>query len=205
MMLSARRCIVDDCFSLVAHKNMCDKHYRRMLIHGDVTVDKRRTFIPGKCEAPGCERMRKVTIYCEMHYKRLKQGGQLERRICYAGEIRHSSNGYLLITIDGKVIKHHTYIAEIALGRKLIYPEQIHHIDENKMNNKLSNLYLCKDNKEHLGIHAMMRNSPNFKLVSNLPQNMPIPSDKISGNLFPNGNHRRDLPSAPLNKGEINV
>jgi hypothetical protein len=47
----------------------------------------------------------------------------------------------------------HRDIMEAHLGRKLVGHERVHHIDCNPFNNTLSNLYLCKDEREHQKAH----------------------------------------------------
>ena len=53
-----------------------------------------------------------------------------------------SSQGYYVITIDGKRMAEHRYIMEQKLGRKLTSKELVHHKDEDKLNNDPSNLEL---------------------------------------------------------------
>ncbi|MEA3384967.1 MAG: HNH endonuclease [Thermodesulfobacteriota bacterium] len=45
---------------------------------------------------------------------------------------------------------HHRWIMEQHLGRKLLPTETIHHVDENKLNNKIDNLQLFKNSGEHI-------------------------------------------------------
>lgn len=67
--------------------------------------------------------------------------------------------GYVMLpTISGKTGKvkwksEHRMIMEDHVGRKLSKNEQVHHIDYDKTNNDISNLYLCSL-KEHGDIHA---------------------------------------------------
>lgn len=50
-------------------------------------------------------------------------------------------------------IREHQYIMEMHLGRRLLKGEIVHHIDGNKKNNKLENLYLTSV-EEHNKLHA---------------------------------------------------
>ncbi len=45
---------------------------------------------------------------------------------------------------------------ENHIGRATILGEVIHHIDGDKSNNKIENLLLCQDNKEHNRVHTAM-------------------------------------------------
>lgn len=55
---------------------------------------------------------------------------------------RHiSSKGYQTINVPGRgKVLEHRYIMEQHLGRPLLHTEEVHHKDENKLNNDLSNL-----------------------------------------------------------------
>lgn len=60
---------------------------------------------------------------------------------------------YSIITINGKNIKKHRYIIEKIIGRTLNKKEIIHHINGDKQDNRIENLYICKDRTEHTKIH----------------------------------------------------
>lgn len=72
-------------------------------------------------------------------------------------------------------VREHILIAEKALGKYVNYPQEvIHHINENKLDNCVDNLYFFSDRKEHDRYHQMKRkNSKNFILItqSNLSMN----------------------------------
>lgn len=59
------------------------------------------------------------------------------------------SNGYKVFGLNGKQIYEHRFIMEKHLGRKLKLQENIHHIDGNKLNNKIENLELFKNKSKH--------------------------------------------------------
>jgi hypothetical protein len=63
-------------------------------------------------------------------------------RDCYIGE-------------DGtrKTILSHRRIVEEHINRKLTRDEQVHHIDGDKENNSIENLYVCDNGGEHSEIH----------------------------------------------------
>jgi hypothetical protein len=60
-------------------------------------------------------------------------------------------------------IREHQYVMELYLNRRLEKGEVVHHIDGNKTNNKLENLYLTSV-QEHNKLHAESENII-FKLV----------------------------------------
>lgn len=51
----------------------------------------------------------------------------------------------------------HIAIAEKALGHYLESQNEVHHIDENKYNNKNNNLVICEDAKYHRLLHHRTR------------------------------------------------
>ena len=74
----------------------------------------------------------------------LIQTGKYSKRI---------NNGYISIFINNCWILEHKFNVEQFIGRKLVDFEVIHHIDENKQNNRISNLFLFKSQKEHQKFH----------------------------------------------------
>lgn len=73
-------------------------------------------------------------------------------------------NGYkkILMKNHPKACKNgyvyeHTLIMEKETMRSLRPEEDVHHIDENKENNNINNLYLCKDYGEHMKIHRQLK------------------------------------------------
>ena len=60
-------------------------------------------------------------------------------------------------------IKEHTYVMECHLKRGLVKGEIVHHIDGDKTNNKIENLFLTSP-AEHNKLHAESENIV-FKLV----------------------------------------
>ena len=72
------------------------------------------------------------------------------------------NNSYKLIWINGKCVYYHRYIMEQHLGRKLTKDEQVHHINGNKLDNRLENLELVNI-KKHCSIHSKERIANGFR------------------------------------------
>jgi len=67
------------------------------------------------------------------------------------------NSGYRLLTVDdGRKCFEHQYIMEQELGRRLDKKERVHHIDFDKINNKIFNLYLCNSVGSHSLCHKQM-------------------------------------------------
>ena len=79
---------------------------------------------------------------------------------------------YKEIHINGNRHKEHRYIAEQTIGRKLSQGLIVHHIDGNRKNNDIDNLFICLS-KDHLRIHSgkvfiedLIKNKQGFLLSS---------------------------------------
>jgi hypothetical protein len=60
----------------------------------------------------------------------------------------------------------HRLVVEKYLNRYLTREETIHHIDENKLNNKLSNLYLFSQHHQHDRYHQKLRKDKSFQPIT---------------------------------------
>jgi len=61
--------------------------------------------------------------------------------------------GYKVLLLSGrKKMYEHRYVMSQHLGRLLTAKEIVHHIDEDKLNNELSNLLVCS-RAEHINLH----------------------------------------------------
>jgi len=67
-------------------------------------------------------------------------------------------NGYLRFKDSDRLV--HRWIASKKIGRKLKRDEIVHHINMNKMDNDASNLYVCRDQREHEKIHGINNPCP---------------------------------------------
>lgn len=75
-----------------------------------------------------------------------------------------SGDGYKMVRTGDKqngigwraYSKEHKVVIEQYIGRKLKKGEVVHHIDGNKLNNNLSNLFLCSGHTEHRVAHTSL-------------------------------------------------
>ena len=87
----------------------------------------------------------------EKHWK--WKGGKIIRKgYVYILEPKHP-----LATKSGYVLEHYL-IAEKMIGRNILKPEVIHHINKNKFDNNPNNLYLFPSQSEHIKYHFNLKN-----------------------------------------------
>jgi hypothetical protein len=85
------------------------------------------------------------------------------------------SNKYIMIycpdhprAVHGRYVWEHVLLAEKVLGRYLEDQEVVHHINGNGNDNRLENLYLFHNNRDHIHFHGELRNGRVKQLKSNL-------------------------------------
>lgn len=78
---------------------------------------------------------------------------------------------------NGRHVYEHLLIAELALGRPLPLGVEVHHVNEDKTDNRRCNLVLCENRAYHMLLHDRTR------LVRGLPQRR----DEETGRFRPKG------------------
>src|SRR5215469_11739427 len=158
-------CKVDGCFNtIIRAKGLCGKHYVRMQVHGDVSIDKRsgpkKPKVP--CSVYGCEKHGVSRGMCMIHYGRwFRHGGTESRNPTYGAGRTISWDGYVRIWMGTKhekaYVMEHILVAEKALGRKLPPKAIVHHVNGIRGDNRPENLVICQDQAYHLGLHRRQR------------------------------------------------
>lgn len=64
-----------------------------------------------------------------------------------------SANGYRLLFIGGEQVYEHRHVVSKHIGRTLRGDEEVHHVNGNRLDNKIENLRLVT-RAEHMKIHA---------------------------------------------------
>jgi hypothetical protein len=94
-------------------------------------------------------------------------------------KVHQSKDGYKYWFDYDKMVFTHREKIEQQIGRKLTSKEIVHHIDGDKSNDDLDNLYLCQDNAEHQSLHDQLQ-----KLSYELFKQGIIKFNKNTGNYY---------------------
>lgn len=129
----------------------------------DVYVDKkhRRRHIKVKCSICGVDcyveayrdnRMHLCNRVCRGSHRRIRDFGYTDRVVNDRGYAFLKSPEHPDANSRGYV-REHRYVMAWHLGRALDKTEVVHHVDGNRLNNHISNLFLLKSDKEHGDLH----------------------------------------------------
>lgn len=109
------------------------------------------------CSVADCAKIATKRGWCEAHYRLwLRNGDPLVKRKRANGE-GYLQGGYAGHQRTGVRKFDHIIVAERALGRPLPAGAVVHHINEDRRDNRNENLVICPSRAYHNLLHARMR------------------------------------------------
>ena len=157
------QCEVENCereSKTFRYGNLCLMHYKRYIRYGNVNTNKMEEKHKGReiRESSKCKFCNRsvgrsgASGMCNKHYQMWRKHGNA---LFFDERIRPTSHGYYRVGAKGQ--QEHRKIYEDFIGRKLSKNEVVHHIDFNRTNNKIENLYLYSSIGEHSRQHCNYR------------------------------------------------
>jgi hypothetical protein len=134
-------CAFGGCDKAMHAKGLCPGHYWQM--RQGRTLAALSLQARGACAVVGCDVTTFSKELCRKHYYRLKVNGDpLVTRVAAKGSGSITKQGYRQLLVDGKAVFEHRFVMEKHLGRVLLPKERVHHVNGDKLDNRVANLEL---------------------------------------------------------------
>ena len=119
------------------------------MAHGTPIKPERQT----TCSIHGCTATFYGRGYCHNHWDKLRRYGSPDiRKHGPYGQGCLNGNGYRMISRNGHQVLEHRDIMETHLGRRLGTNEVVHHVNKDRLDNRLENLRVMT-RREHYDFH----------------------------------------------------
>lgn len=168
----SRTCSIPGCGREHYARGLCKRHYCRLWHAGQLPAPVLNVRI---CSVPGCGRKHYGRGVCSMHYLRLWKHGSAELPVRAkkspppTATVRYelyrraldpawgcvTEHGYKMVTFGrGRRKLAHRAVMEWHLGRALGESEVVHHVNGDKLDNRIENLELLAGQSSHMRKHA---------------------------------------------------
>jgi hypothetical protein len=82
---------------------------------------------------------------------------QREKNAAWRGGLYRRADGYIDVRLEDGYQKEHIVVAERVLGKSLPTGAVVHHINEDRSDNRPGNLVICQDTAYHSLLHRRLR------------------------------------------------
>ncbi len=108
--------------------------------------------------------MEQVCLFCNRSFPPKRPGQKYCSQVCGGRATKGSrrtpngkvviQKGYAYVRKDGTYVRRVRLLMQEHLGRPLLPEERVHHINENKLDDRIENLVLCDSHSEHRTKHS---------------------------------------------------
>lgn len=123
----------------------CDPHYRRKLRYGNPVEGRNIRGSQTVCTYLDCEEPASCKFLCGTHYERYRKYGDpsvVRKKHSRNGTGYITAQGYRQFVVEGRRQFEHRIVMELHLGRDLLPHETVHHINGDRLDNRIENLEL---------------------------------------------------------------